>query len=386
MARTFMTGFAAQAGGVDTLTVGLGTGFSYDTSIKRTGPASLKCVASSGANNTYNTNLPSSAYQRFYVRFTALPSATRRVFYGITGAPGVSLQINPNGTVAYYQSVVLIGTSTIALTDTARWYCIEMRGADGTNVPVLLIDGNVQVVGSPSTWTLQTNLGGNDTVADTYTCYFADFVGDDAALPGCGAVVLLLPISDSARAALWVAGSNATTATTNLWEGVNNTPPVGTATSNAVTAAISHEGGAGGSTDDYDANMTSYSNAGIPTGSTINAVQALIVNGEDIATGAKLLTFSVKSNPAQGAFESNQSVGTGAVGTFPSLWSTRRGTIISTPSVTLGTSPVMTVRRPETASRRADCCLMGMWVDFSPPPVFALSPQLRQAVKRASLY
>lgn len=362
MARTIFRSFDALDTRVDFNSVtALPSGVTYDTAIKRTGAASLKFVASSGADNAYVVDGGvAQLWHRIYVRVTARPSTTRRIILGQSSS--VNLQLNPDGTLAYYNSTVSQGTSTTALTDDTKWYRIEWRGGTDTSVVVLKIDGVDEVTASPSAWSARGILGSNDTVADTYTLYFDDYSADNATAPGEGAVVLLLPVSDSARSTEWVAGSNATTATTNLWEGVNNTPPVGTATSNAVTAAISHEGGA---TGDYDANMTTYTDAGIGAGATINAMQAISVTGEDISTGAKVLTMSIKSNPAQGAFETNWTVGTSAVGTYPTNWTITRGTIISSPSVTLGTSPVMTMRRPETASRRADVCFMGIYVDYT---------------------
>jgi hypothetical protein len=391
MARTFITSFDSDSGLVDGLASNtLPSGVSYDTITPDGVGKSLKFLPASGSAVSVVTTPSHSDGTRIRARFrfTVLP-ATARIFVG--SATLSSLRINPDGTVGFYTGAsTLIGTSAIALTDTSRWYTIEwLHNQAGGNVARLRIEGVDEVTTADNNG-FQPRLGCNDTVAATYTMYVDDLVYDNAAFPGEGAVRLLLPISDSARAALWVAGSNATTATTNLFEGVNNTPPIGTATSIPVANGISHEGGAAGTTDDYDANMTSYSTAGIGAGSTINAVQAVVAHAEDIATGAKLLTFSVKSNPAQGAFETNFTAGNGsAAGTYPTNWVITRGTIISGPSVTLGTSPVMTMRRPETASRRADVCFMGIYVDYTPvagdptsfPPVPPVHPMMHLLVR-----
>ena len=61
----------------------------------------------------------------------------------------------------------------------------------------------------------------------------------------------------------------------------------------------------------------------------------------------------------------------------PDYWNERRGTIATSPSVTLGTSPVMEVYRPESASRVASVCFMGMLVAWTPAAVAANPLPLR---------
>lgn len=366
MARAAFMGFDSSDNTVESISV-IGGG-TYDSTTPDGVGKSLKHIASSGsASGTTYTNVASPQWRRARFRFTARPATTRRIFVGNTSF--ASLRINPDGTVGYYTGAsTLIGTSATALTDTARWYVVEwLSSASASSLVRLRIDG-VDEVTTADTTTFSGVLGPSDTVADTYTMYVDDYVADGAAFPGSGAVRLLLPISDNARAALWVAGSNATTSTSNLWEGVNNTPPVGTATSIPVANGISHEGGAAGTTDDYDANMTRYADVGILAGATINAMQAVCAHAEDVSTGAKLLTMSIKANPAQGAFETNWTAGNAsAAGTYPTNWVIQRGTIISNPAnINLAGNAVMTMRRPETATRRADVCFMGIYVDYTP--------------------
>jgi hypothetical protein len=365
MARTDILGFDTS----DITLEGTGalpSGVSFDSTTPDGIGKSLKIVPASGSGVSH-VDLPTTGnWRRLRVRFTVLPSVTR-AFVGTSGV-SAALRIKTDGTVEYRNSAsTLIGTSVTALTDTARWYTVEwLSSSSSSSLVRLRIDGFDEVT-TADTSTFSASVGTADTAAATYTMYVDDYVTDNAGFPGPGAVRLLLPISDNARAALWVAGSNATTSTSNLWEGVNNLPPVGTATSLPVANGISHEGGAAGSTDDYDANMTRYADAGIRAGATINAMQAICVHAEDISTGAKLLTMSVKSNPAQGAFETNFTAGNGsAAGTYPTNWVLKRGTIISNPAnINLVGNAVMTMRRPETATRRADVCFMGIYLDFT---------------------
>jgi len=347
-----------------------GTGCTFDTTIVRTGTYSGKVVPTSGVSCRFQlafmVGTAGVAFLRFYIRVTARPATTARLIHGQISASSTSLRLNPDGTVAYYQNTTLIGTSTIALTDTTRWYMLEIRTLDGTSVTVLQIDGVPQVTGSPSSWTLSSQLGADDTVADTYTAYFDDVAWDTAAFPGPGKAVLLRPISDNARAALWTGGVGGTT---NLFDAVNNNPPIGTATETDLTQ-IEHAGGAAGTTDAYDANMTSYTTAGMGASDTVNSISFFIVHGEDSGTGTKLLNFSLVSNPTQASSLANFTAGgdVGALGTYGSNWTMRVNGIISSPSVTLGTSPVMRVVRPETAARVASVCFMGMYVDYTPHP------------------
>jgi len=91
-------------------------------------------------------------------------------------------------------------------------------------------------------------------------------------------------------------------------------------------------------------------------------------DGEDIATGTKLLNFEVISNPAI-ASPGNVTAGdnAGALGTYPTAWTDRlHQSPTYNPTVDLQASPVMRVRRPETASRVASVCFMAMLVDYTP--------------------
>lgn len=381
--RGWQTNDATLEGGLT------GAGATIDATSQITGTYSLKIVAASGTATYggFNGTLGIGDYVRFRIKVTVRPSTTARVIQGAITLNTLNLRLNPNGTIAVYVNTTLIGTSTTALTDTSRIYLVEARSLAGTGVDALKIDGAVEVTGNiPSSSAANEAIGATDTVADTYTAFFGDYAGDTADFPGDGRVVLSLPISDNARAAKWTGGAGGTT---NLFAAVDNTPPTGTA-SETDSTQIEHSGGGAGN-EDYDADMTTYSSLGVGASDTVNAVQALFAHGEDIATGTKTLTFGVKSNPA-GSFESNFSAGNdaGAVGTYPTTWVVKRGTIINNPSVTVANSPVMTARRPGTESRVASVCFMGMYVDYtpgattkSPPPWYGTHrPQHRTPKRR----
>lgn len=199
--------------------------------------------------------------------------------------------------------------------------------------------------------------------------------------PGDGKVVLLVPTSDNS-AGSWKAGSAASAVSNGaLFNAVDNAPPVGTASPNAATAAISNTV-SGATTPNYDANMTTYTAAGIASGDTVNLVQQIIAHGEDIATGTKTGTFAMVSNPAIAASASvNFGADAGAAGTYPTTWTVTQGAVSYAPSVTVGTAPVARITKTDTGTRAADCCFMGLLVDYTPaPPVI---PDLVMAPHRA---
>ena len=283
-----------------------------------------------------------------------------------------------SGTIRLFNAVgsAQIGSASAALGQN-QWYRIELKitiGTGAVDAAELLIDGvSIASTSGASISDLVPNtlaLGTDTTAALDDWALNDDQGSNQNSYPGSGGIVLLVPISDNARAALWTGGVGGTT---NLFDAVNNEPPIGTATETDLTQ-IEHAGGAAGSTDAYDANMTTYTTAGIGASDTINVLQLLAAHGEDIATGTKLLAFSVVSNPAI-ATSGNVNAGdnVGALGTWPSNWAVHRGTVTYTPSVTVGTSPVMRALRPETANRVASVCFMGMLVDYT-PAVATLSP------------
>jgi hypothetical protein len=308
------------------------------------------------------------------VNVASLPSVDR-IFASALSAGVIHAKLTTTGAIAVYLNTTLVGTSTTVLS-TGTWYWIGLRQVTGTSVAFLQINGVDEVTGTATVTATVARVGFSNSEASAVDAYFDDIIIDDATFLAPSKVALLVPISDNARATLWTGGVGGTT---SLFDAVNNTPPIGTATETDLTQ-IEHAGGAAGTTDAYDANMTTYSTAGINSGDTVLAVQLFAAHGEDIATGAKLLAFSVVSNPAI-ASSGNVTAGDAtptALGTYPTEWGITYGTLTTSPSVTLGTSPVMRSLRPETASRVASVCFMGMNVAWTPAavPYYRPYPQL----------
>jgi len=361
MARIGISGWESASDKGESNNLFNGTGCSIENSIVRSGSHSLKVLCVPGVT-AYHIAISGFLFNRAYIRVTSLPLTTPRVIVGAINTNNVNIRLTTSGSLSFYVDTTLIGTSSTALVNADKWYRVEWRTGTASNVPVLLIDGNTEITDSPSSWTYPGSFGANDIVADTYTAYFDDVASDDSDWCGEGKVVLLLPISDNARDSLWTGGAGGTT---NLYEAVNNTPPIGTA-SETDSTQIEHAGGASGTTDQYTANMATYASAGIGAYDIIVSVVGKVVHGEDEAAGTKQLKYHIVSNPSSDASVTfNAGLDAGALGTFPTNWATAVGfPSISYPLVDLNTSPIMRVVRPETASGVASICFMGINVEY----------------------
>lgn len=367
-------------GGMDGISGGAAAVTIDTTTFRPPGSASWK--VNSGAGNTTSyaniTNAASFAlgvtvYARVYMYFVDYPASTVNVLE-LGGSNQTAVKMTSTGALQLFAAGSQVGSDSTPLNKN-QWYRIEvaqMFQTGAADYSELRIDGvslasTTTASLSDSVGSFQLLVGWRAAPGANKVLYFDDVVVNDStgaannSWPGEGHVVLLVPISDNARATLWTGGAGGTT---SLFDAVNNKPPIGTDTETDLTQ-IEHAGGAAGTTDAYDANMTSYTAAGVGANDPILAVAPFIVHGEDIVTGTKLLTFSVVSNPAIAA-PTNFSAGddAGALLVYPTGWKLRVGTLSERPSVTLGTSPVMRVTRPETASRVASVCFMGMYVSY----------------------
>ena len=375
MAVTFLTGFESAAALVDDITL-VGTA-AYSTTQARTGTRSIRCNPASGVAGYITTpTITTSSYLHFGLYVASLPSVDRRIF-GTASSTYLNLRLTSTGAIAVYSGAsTLLGTSSTAFSSPG-WHWVGVRMASGTSVVYLQIDGVDEVTGTIGTVAAANTLGVLGTEASAIDIYIDDVIVDDAGFLAPSNVALLLPISDKSRDTQWTGGSGGTT---NLYDAVNNTPPVGSATESDTTQ-IEH---AGGAIAVYQSNLTTYTTAGVGASDTVIALQGLIVWGEDSATGTKLLSYYGVSNPAwtgESDIDVSTGHGSGAVGTYATgtdYWNERRSAIVTSPSVTLGTSPVMSVWRNETASRVASVCFMGMYVAWTPyvaPPVSMVVPR-----------
>lgn len=335
-----------------------------ESTIVRTGSFSLKVAPASGAAGSFDmlpsTTWGATAYGRAYIRITSLPSLARLLWGG-------TIRLDAAGTLSVMNGVSVVGTSTTALTDTSRWYCVEYGNIGGTCE--LRIDQKTEVTGATAVNFTGGFFGTSDTVAATYTAYFDDVIRDNADFPGPGAVVLLKPTADSAGGTGWTLGTG-TALGGNGFTAVDNTPPTGVADLAVGSDPKQIRNATSNANTNYDATMQTYSAAGVS--GVVTTVWPVVMTAAPVTTSAKQGTVGVVSNPAI----TNVALGTGgtsgafwsgvAAGTFPTGWKTSVGTLTASPSVTPTTAPVMRITQVTSSTRIAIVCFMGIYVDYTP--------------------
>jgi hypothetical protein len=357
MAVIFMCGFEAQSISTDTNGGTITGTASYSTAIKRTGAASFRCNPASAASG-YGAIIFTTTYEGFGLYVASLPSVTRLI-RGTGGA--ATLKLNSIGQIVVFNAAgTSIGTSTTALS-TGAWHWIGVRWGAFTGV-CLQINGVNEVSGT-QTGTPSDLFGCSGTESTAIDIYFDDIITNDTDFLGPSKVDIALPISDNTRTAV-VTGDGA--GTTNLWDAVNNTPPTGVASaSETATTNIEYPAS---TTEDYIANLETYTTLGLVPTDSIIAVQSAIRHGEDIAVGTKTMqNVGALTNPTYaGVSTVTFGLDGGAHGAdVGGFWAMHFGTVQQNPSVTLGTSP--TIRASRTSETRVGCIdFMGMLVAWTP--------------------
>lgn len=253
MARLFTSGCeygpALAQVGVD---VGTNSGTSSrDASIFRTGAASIKCDSTAG-NTVSNVQIPAAAHGcttrmifRGYFRVTALPSSNVAII--ATSVTNFKIMLSSTGSL-FCQYNAANNMSSLGTLSINTWYRIEFDltvGVGAVDAISTRLDGGTPVTVTNVETGLSTLsadpvlLGWNITAPGASKVINIDDIAiNDASgtqqnsWPGEGKVYLLKPNLDIARNAAWFAGA---AGTTNLWDAVNNTPPVGVAEASATT-------------------------------------------------------------------------------------------------------------------------------------------------------
>lgn len=420
LARLATSGFEwrvpTNGGLADGASAGSGT-WAADTTNQRSGAAAISITLTSAALSQKNFALASpfvplgtTAYQRVYWRKSGNPGTNRRTICAFSGGGGTqtyAFALNTDGTVSfgYFDTgsvFNVLGTSA-ALSDNT-YYRLEIQqlvAVGGTSwtgegrIDGAAIFSEAAVTRDVSTpavsTTTQATLGAIDTNAHTgtVTYIYDDFAFNDSTganqntWPGSGKVVLLRPITDNARGANWVGGAGGTT---SLFDALDNTPPVGVALASATnTSQIKNV--TKDTTGNYDANLTTYTTAGLVATDTVNVVHPhwnIGASGTGISHAMLLV-----SNPAANAGVESTFSPTNIAGTFPTNWSWQVPAVqvVYAPSVTLGTSPVIRLGKRTSSTTAAMGDAMGVYVDYTPatpttPPRTATV--VLQAVNRAA--
>lgn len=426
MARLLTTGAEVSGGpngslgagvfGLDGDTALAGQQLTRDTGTFRSGVASFRANNAgtttaqfnrwiSGIVTPFGTMVTDrNYYARTYFNFSTFPTVDDYALLAFANSTGnvvtAYFDISDNS-IGMWLAGVKTGSRSSAIT-TNQWYRLEL-GFDNDQTAAsgygeILLDG-VSVTSS-TTLTYSATIADRVQVgkyhasgaAETATCYFDDIaLNDDQGAnentwPGSGKVVLLKPVSD-AQDGSWVGGAGGTG---DLSLAVTNTPPVGVVSGSATNTSQIETNDASGdnSTDEYRANLTTYTNAGIGGADTIKLIQSFVNHGEDIATNTKTGSCGFQSNPTEtyGTFTYGNDVG--AVGTWPSNWRWFLNAVIYSPSVTRSSNPVLALRKTDAGTRFASADFLGAYCEYL--PVSGLPPdgpeQVLQAVNRSNVY
>ncbi len=316
----------------------------------------------------------------WYKLNTGYPAGNTRIALFVsaagTGLASVALLTDGSFQAGINTSTGGTGSPTAAgLAVTGDWFQIKMRflisaGAADELECYYSYDGTDTLIHSGTGMTISDTAPGRYQIGMTNapganeTMYADDIIVNDDngsvhnSYPGLDKVVMLLPTADSAIGN-WTGGAGGTT---SLFEGVNNTPPVGEATGASSTDTSQVENASSSVPSNLDMTMTTYTAAGIASADTITSVETCIAQGSSSTTGSDTITHELVSNPAVAASGTN-SVDIVA-GTFPTSWNRGSGAIAENPSVTKGTAPVMRVTKTVNQTRIHTVCFMGINVAY----------------------
>jgi hypothetical protein len=312
---------------------------------------------------------------RFYLRVDSWSINTDIfVLNPVGGSLQDTLQLNTDGTFKLgWQNTGTTSISTIAFND-GVWHLIEVEIISSTSRK-LFVDNTLFVTDSTSGGGVaqtSANLGiGVDGTAGTGTIYFDDVMFDDGdAQIGAGQSILVNPTTDPGSLNSWTAGAGGTS---NLWDAVNNAPPVGLPPTGCSPGPCESntsqiKNAASGGSLDYIATTQSYAAAGVGSSDTVNAVMAIGNDCEEITTGTKAGGYWIGTNPAQTAggqtFDFGNDVAAGC-GAFPSAWATHIGSV-TTSGITIGSTATVAIRKTTSTTRATDADFLGIYVDYLP--------------------
>jgi hypothetical protein len=392
VAVTYLTGFESQ----DTSNVNLapfenltitGSAVGARSTQHRTGAYGLRINPISGQAG-YVTLGVASNYQHFGLYLVTLPSLDRLLF-GAIAAGTINVRLKSTGVLDVYVNTTLIGsTSALSLT---TWYWIGIRQVTGTSVAFLQVDGLDSVTGTATVSAVSAIVGCSGTEASGLDIWFDDLIGESVGLLAPSNVALLVPTSDNAVGTGWTLGTG-TAISSNGFTAVKNTPPLGVADLAAGSDVKQIRNASANANVNYDANLTTYTAAGINVGDTVLVVLPVTATAAPVTTSSKQGTVGVASNPtitniALGAGGTPGAFWSGAAGaTYVTGWKISRGTLTTSPSVTLGTAPVMRITQVTSSTRIAVVCFMGMYVAWTPGNRYPRALNANQARNRAASF
>lgn len=297
-------------------------------------------------------------YCSFYIKFAAIPGAAEnpaRFF----GAAASSLWITNGGFIQLKNDANVRATSTTALS-LNTWYKIQVHMTSASLRGRIWINDVLEIDHTGGLSSTQYNWFQSDvSPAPGFQAYVDDYSLCTTLETGDLRCATLVPTSDVQRGS-WTGGAGGTT---NLWDAVNNLPPIGTATETNLTQIESADGSGDNTTDEYVAGFPAW-NSALSNIDALIAVRAFISTGEDVATGAKTGSFAITQNPNQGAYTAITQFGpaaSGALGTHPIKWFGYES-VVDASAVNVTTTPRVAVRKTDTGTRVASIDLIKLEV------------------------
>lgn len=369
-----------------------------DTTFARSGLCALKCdpidPAQWGSGSGLSV-LNRNYFARVYFYFQSFPTNDCYMLAYQQGASPFARMasvrfIAASGSLQLAVAGTNLRGSPVAIS-TGQWYMVELRmiaQSAAADTAEWRLNGTVQATTTEEFTTVAPDVlnVGTDNSTGSPVIWIDDVALNDdngaspqISYPGQGKIVLLRPVADTSRVG-WVGGAGGTT---NLWDAVNNRPPIGkTAAASADTDQI--EDATNNATDTYVAACEAYNVAvasgggGMAAADTVTLTQAVGVGGSGTTT-SRTLAIRSESNPGPDASEGTAATPATVFGTFPTGWVTVRGTHNYAPSVTAGTRPGVRVRKGTASTTAMAYCAMGLYVEYVPATPKSLPAPSRTA-------
>jgi hypothetical protein len=358
MARLHTVGF--EINDVDAEPRGTGSTTVATAAAARTGTYGCRNIS---ADMAATFVLNRAYFLRTYFRKTNNPSVVNWVLAGTTAAAAhYGIRLETDGTLTLRDTAgTQIGSASAALGNNT-WYRIEMKfiivsGAGADDTLEGMVDG--ASFASTSAATLDTAIPNSLSIGALFTGITSSDT-DDIALnddqgasqnswPGEGKIISLFPASQNQRGS-WTGGAGGTG---DLTTTIDNRPPIGTSAETDSTQMESADSSGDNATDEYRTNLTTYSAGGLTASETITVLQPYLDHAEDVTTNTKTGSFGLQSNPSQTYATFTFGNNAGALAAWAGNWFTSAGNPVYSPSVTLGSAPVLAWRKTDTGTRVA---------------------------------
>lgn len=321
---------------------------------------------------------------RDYVRINSIPAGASAGWYITT--PGSTIQVAFNENGEFYVPMLPLQTKSrqFAVGDVVQLE-IEFRINTGSNDDVVGLRINGDLIERSTSADIAT--GAPTGVGFGVGIFACDLTHDDIALnddqgssqnswPGEGKCDIAFPISDSTPTPTatvddtWKLGADTAPAADpngDRWQSVNNIPPTGKATADALSTDII-ENRASTTTDYTDMNCETYATLGIDHDDQIKVVQMMAVVGCNSSSGSGITPGKLRlfSNPDDGSDTAITSFynGSDVAGVHPTGWARWTGPSNHDPSVTLSSSPKIRMVKNSATTRRAMVDAMGVIVEW----------------------